>query len=609
MSTDEFAPLTPEELATEGVTALPDKEVVSILDLAADIDLAIDGAAPIDLAVALNANVVAPIDAAVSRQPAHQRLHLPGAGRPGCHGHPERRRGRDRDRPPGQHDRPVRHRHRRHGATPADGTADATPADGRVMPSRHCWRPPMPLVPTPPTPPPRGPVDGSVVVDSTGHIIGTLDSATGNVVDSAGNILGTLNETTGLVVDSAGNLVGTVTDLVDGALGRRIRRQGPSVSSTQSTGNVRRRLRQRGRNARPADRRSPQHGGRRARHVTDFVDGTTRARLRRQRGRHPRRCDRQRRRLRRQRDRCARPAHRPGPRRRRQPRRHGRRDRSTTSPTPSASSTPATCSRATCSTSTSTSTWTPTWQRRSTAPSRPTPTSRRRSTRPWPPTSCPTTPSRPRLAQQDAIITSTITGNAEATSDQVSGIDQASDRAARHRHRVGGRPGIRRSATSLRPAPATDAGRPALQEPAPADATTDPSTDGTDAAVTTLVDAPTRVDGVQLIGEMVGSGYRTPPALVRRGDGQVLQLTPLLYLVLDAADGRRSCAEIADVVSHALGRSVTEDDVATLGRPATCGRSACSSWPTARSRSSSGRTRCWASSPGSPSPTPGPPAG
>src|SRR4051812_19099567 len=66
MSNQDSAPLTPEELAGEGVTALPDKEVVSILDLAADVDLAIDGAAPIDLAVALNANVVAPIDAAVS---------------------------------------------------------------------------------------------------------------------------------------------------------------------------------------------------------------------------------------------------------------------------------------------------------------------------------------------------------------------------------------------------------------------------------------------------------------------------------------------------------------------------------------------------------------
>ena len=82
--------------------------------------------------------------------------------------------------------------------------------------------------------------------------------------------------------------------------------------------------------------------------------------------------------------------------------------------------------------------------------------------------------------------------------------------------------------------------------------------------MSTLVDAPTRVDGVQLIGDMVGSGYRTPPALVRRGDGQVLQLTPLLYLVLKAVDGRRSCAEIAEQVGRALGRSVTEDNVRSL---------------------------------------------
>ena len=31
--------------------------------------------------------------------------------------------------------------------------------------------------------------------------------------------------------------------------------------------------------------------------------------------------------------------------------------------------------------------------------------------------------------------------------------------------------------------------------------------------------------------------------LVRRGDGQTLQLTPLLYSVLEAVDGRRTCAE------------------------------------------------------------------
>jgi hypothetical protein len=60
------AGLTPQELSAEGITALPDKEVVSLLDLNLDLDLALDLAAPIDLAVAANANVAAPIDAAVA---------------------------------------------------------------------------------------------------------------------------------------------------------------------------------------------------------------------------------------------------------------------------------------------------------------------------------------------------------------------------------------------------------------------------------------------------------------------------------------------------------------------------------------------------------------
>jgi hypothetical protein len=65
MSESEMKPLSDEELAAEGGTALPDKEVISLLDLNADLDLGLDAAAPIDLAVAANANVAAPIDAAV----------------------------------------------------------------------------------------------------------------------------------------------------------------------------------------------------------------------------------------------------------------------------------------------------------------------------------------------------------------------------------------------------------------------------------------------------------------------------------------------------------------------------------------------------------------
>ena len=80
----------------------------------------------------------------------------------------------------------------------------------------------------------------------------------------------------------------------------------------------------------------------------------------------------------------------------------------------------------------------------------------------------------------------------------------------------------------------------------------------------TLVDVPVRPEGVELIGEMQGSGYRTPPALVRRQDGQTLQLTPLLYAVLEAVDGRRGYREIAAHASARSGRTISAADVETL---------------------------------------------
>ena len=99
------------------------------------------------------------------------------------------------------------------------------------------------------------------------------------------------------------------------------------------------------------------------------------------------------------------------------------------------------------------------------------------------------------------------------------------------------------------------------------------------AAVTTIVDAPARVDDLQLLGAMVGSGYRTPPALVRRGDGQTLQLTPLLYRVLDAVDGRRSCAEIATIVSQTM-RGASRKTWSRRSSTSTCAPWGCSSWRT-----------------------------
>ncbi|UZX04378.1 hypothetical protein F8G81_18500 [Arthrobacter sp. CDRTa11] len=75
---------------------------------------------------------------------------------------------------------------------------------------------------------------------------------------------------------------------------------------------------------------------------------------------------------------------------------------------------------------------------------------------------------------------------------------------------------------------------------------------------------PLRADGIQLIGRSQGSGYREAPSLVRRADGQTLQLTPLLYAVLEAADGSRGVEEIADHASAVSGRLVSGDNVRTL---------------------------------------------
>jgi putative peptide zinc metalloprotease protein len=75
---------------------------------------------------------------------------------------------------------------------------------------------------------------------------------------------------------------------------------------------------------------------------------------------------------------------------------------------------------------------------------------------------------------------------------------------------------------------------------------------------------PTRAAGVELVGEMRGSGYRNPPALVRRGDGQTIQLTPLLYRVLAEVDGRRTYEQVAVAVSERLGRELTAADACFL---------------------------------------------
>jgi putative peptide zinc metalloprotease protein len=81
---------------------------------------------------------------------------------------------------------------------------------------------------------------------------------------------------------------------------------------------------------------------------------------------------------------------------------------------------------------------------------------------------------------------------------------------------------------------------------------------------TTRPPTPTVAAGVELFGETPGSGYRKPPSLVRRADGQTIQLTPLLYEVLRAIDGQRDHHDIAALVSERIARTASAADVLFL---------------------------------------------
>ena len=76
--------------------------------------------------------------------------------------------------------------------------------------------------------------------------------------------------------------------------------------------------------------------------------------------------------------------------------------------------------------------------------------------------------------------------------------------------------------------------------------------------------APRLADGIELIGKYEDSGYKDPPYIARRADGQMIQMPPLLYFVAEEVDGRRGYAEIAERVSEKLERGVSAGNVEYL---------------------------------------------
>ncbi|PBC76981.1 putative peptide zinc metalloprotease protein [Streptomyces sp. TLI_235] len=75
---------------------------------------------------------------------------------------------------------------------------------------------------------------------------------------------------------------------------------------------------------------------------------------------------------------------------------------------------------------------------------------------------------------------------------------------------------------------------------------------------------PQPAAGLVLQGEYQDSGFTTPRYLVQRADGQMVQLTRLLYLVTGAMDGTRSHAEIAQLVSGPSGHDLGAEHIAQL---------------------------------------------
>ena len=168
-----------------------------------------------------------------------------------------------------------------------------------------------------------------------------------------------------------------------------------------------------------------------------------------------------------------------------------------------------------------------TWPRRSTVPSRPTRTSPRRSTPPSARTSAPTGRRRG--------------GGRPAGGRHVPAPGQRDSR--RHGH-----PGRERH-PAVAPAPRRE----------PPHMSADRRTAGRHARAAARRARSRAPPASSCSAPVQGSGYREGAALVRRADGQMVQLGPLMYALLEAIDGRRGTAELADARSERLGRRLGDD--------------------------------------------------
>ena len=69
---------------------------------------------------------------------------------------------------------------------------------------------------------------------------------------------------------------------------------------------------------------------------------------------------------------------------------------------------------------------------------------------------------------------------------------------------------------------------------------------------------PSLLPGTELIGQSAGSGLREAPYLIRRRDGQVVQVSALIYRIAACLDGR-PLSEVAHDASSQAGVRITPE--------------------------------------------------
>jgi putative peptide zinc metalloprotease protein len=106
-------------------------------------------------------------------------------------------------------------------------------------------------------------------------------------------------------------------------------------------------------------------------------------------------------------------------------------------------------------------------------------------------------------------------------------------------------------------------GAPPTAEDAPALVTPETGADGAAPAEPSTA-IPSLADGVELVGRFEGSGFKEPPYIARRADGQMVQMPAMLYALAEVIDGEADHAELARRFSRRIERQVEPDMVATL---------------------------------------------